>query len=100
MDAAQERARLRLAAAAGHLRGLRAAFEVCAARVRGLALDAEARLLQLGVPMNAGARHGMLPLPPDVLGRGGRAMARRRSCRRPGIWAHGGVAGRPLLLNF
>ncbi|KAL4451492.1 hypothetical protein ABPG75_007154 [Micractinium tetrahymenae] len=52
-DVARERARLQLAAAAGQLRSLRAAFEVCAARVRGLALDAEARLLQLGVPMNA-----------------------------------------------
>lgn len=50
---AKERARLRLGAAAGELRGLRGAFEVCASRVRGLALDAETRLLQLGVPMLA-----------------------------------------------
>ena len=48
-----ERAHARLQRAARSLRSLRAAFEVCAVRVRGLALDAETRLLQLGVPMNA-----------------------------------------------
>lgn len=35
---------------------MRGAFELCAARVRGVALDAEMRLLQLGVPMLAGER--------------------------------------------
>ncbi|PRW20881.1 hypothetical protein C2E21_8558 [Chlorella sorokiniana] len=48
---AQERARRHLSAAAGELRAMRGAFELCAARVRGVALDAEMRLLQLGVPM-------------------------------------------------
>lgn len=53
---AEERARLLVADAARTLRATRAAFELCASRVRGVALDTEARLLQLGVPMLAGAR--------------------------------------------
>lgn len=61
---AQERARRHLAAAAGELRAMRGAFELCAARVRGVALDAEMRLLQLGVPMLAGGcwagQHGQV----------------------------------------
>lgn len=56
---AQQRARRHLAAAASELRAMRGAFELCAARVRGVALDAEMRLLQLGVPMLAGARSRM-----------------------------------------
>lgn len=52
---AEERARLQLAAGARALRATRRAFALCASRVRGVALDAEARLLQLGVPMLAGA---------------------------------------------
>lgn len=55
---AKELALLRLAAAAGELRCLRGAFELCAARVRGLALDSETRLLELGVPMAHGALAG------------------------------------------
>ncbi|KAI3437572.1 hypothetical protein D9Q98_000025 [Chlorella vulgaris] len=50
---ARERATHHISTAACTLRSMRAAFQLCEARVRGLALDAEARLLQLGVPMNA-----------------------------------------------
>lgn len=51
---AEERALHAVVAAAAALRATRAAWLLCAARVRGLALDAEQRLLDLGVPMNAG----------------------------------------------
>lgn len=76
---AQERARRRLCSAAGTLRGMRGAFELCEAQVRGLALDAEARLQQLGVPMNAGEH--TRPLAGSLAGGG--------SCRWDGGWWHG-----------
>jgi hypothetical protein len=57
-EAAEARALSAVAAAAAALRATRGAWQLCAARVRGLALDAEQRLLQLGVPMNAGGAQG------------------------------------------